>query len=100
MSHHGPHPDSTNDARRCAPDVVSLRKRDHLWCFRCDAGNEADLVHALTELADDESCELDWFDAALVAYELGRRLEDAARRAGAATHDDSTRPQNRSPVQP
>jgi len=102
MASERPHAKHQPSDDRREPIALSLNKRGHLWRFVCQPGEEASMVRALAELADDETCELDWFDAALVAYELGRRLEADAEHAGARPQlpDDHHRPQNRSTVQP
>ncbi|GMU24068.1 MAG: hypothetical protein AMXMBFR13_41450 [Phycisphaerae bacterium] len=59
-------------------DVVrqlSLVKGKHRYVFRYQAGREPDIIAAFAALAADENSEFDWFDAAVLSYQMGRRLE-------------------------
>ena len=70
---------------------LSLVKGHHRFVFRYRPGAEAEVIGAFAELAGDEQAEFDWFDAAVLSYQLGRRLElaidegqaDAAHATGA-----------------
>lgn len=62
---------------------LSLVKGDHKYFFRYRSGNEADVIGAFASLASDGEAEFDWFDAAVLSYQMGRRLEvelDEARK--------------------
>lgn len=54
---------------------LSLVKGKHRYLFRYRSGNEADVISAFAGLASDGSTEFDWFDAAVLSYQMGRRLE-------------------------
>jgi hypothetical protein len=54
---------------------LSLVKGKHRFLFRYHAGQEADVIGAFSSLASDASTEFDWFDAAVLSYQMGRRLE-------------------------
>ena len=54
---------------------LSLVKNDQRFVFRYQAGQEADVIDAFSSMATDESSEFDWFDAAVLSYQMGRRLE-------------------------
>jgi len=54
---------------------LSLDKGGHRYVFRYRPGNEADVIGAFANLAGDEQSEFDWFDAAVLSYQLGRRIE-------------------------
>ncbi len=59
-------------------DVVrqlSLVKGKHRYVFRYQTGREADIIAAFAGLAADTETEFDWFDAAVLSYQMGRRLE-------------------------
>ncbi len=59
-------------------DVVrqlSLVKGGHRFVFRYQAGREADIITAFASLAADAESGFDWFDAAVLSYQMGRRLE-------------------------
>jgi len=53
---------------------VTLLKDGHRWRLVCAAGEEPELLEAVSELADADDIDFDWFDAALVAHELKRRV--------------------------
>jgi hypothetical protein len=54
---------------------LSLVKGQHRYVFRYEPGREADIIAAFASLAADEKTEFDWFDAAVLSYQMGRRLE-------------------------
>lgn len=54
---------------------LSLVKSGHRYVFRYPAGREADIIAAFAEQAADADSEFDWFDAAVLSYQMGRRLE-------------------------
>ncbi len=54
---------------------LSLDKGGHRYVFRYRPGGEADVIGAFASLASDGSTEFDWFDAAVLSYQMGRRLE-------------------------
>ncbi len=54
---------------------LSLVKGDERFVFRYQAGQEATIVDAFASMAADEQSRFDWFDAAVLSYQMGRRLE-------------------------
>ena len=54
---------------------LSLVKGQHRYLFRYSPGSEADVIAAFASLAGDDSSEFDWFDAAVLSYQMGRRIE-------------------------
>jgi len=54
---------------------LSLVKGNHRYVFRYPAGREADIIAAFASMASDSKTEFDWFDAAVLSYQMGRRLE-------------------------
>jgi hypothetical protein len=54
---------------------LSLVKGEHRYLFRYRLGNEADVIGAFASLASDGSTDFDWFDAAVLSYQMGRRIE-------------------------
>lgn len=54
---------------------LSLDKGGHRYVFRYAPGSEADVIGAFATLASDDKTEFDWFDAAVLSYQMGRRLE-------------------------
>jgi len=54
---------------------LSLVKGDHRYLFRYQAGREADIIASFASMAADVDQEFDWFDAAVLSYQMGRRLE-------------------------
>jgi hypothetical protein len=54
---------------------LSLVKGEERFVFRYSAGQEPEVIDAFAEMAaNPESC-FDWFDAAVLSYQMGRRLE-------------------------
>jgi hypothetical protein len=60
----------TNEARQ-----LSLVKGSERFLFRYSAGREAEVIDAFASLAADRASQFDWFDAAVLSYQMGRRLE-------------------------
>jgi hypothetical protein len=54
---------------------LSLVKGSERFVFRYQPGREADVIDAFSELAADSTKAFDWFDAAVLSYQMGRRLE-------------------------
>lgn len=54
---------------------LSLVKSKHRYVFRYQAGCEADIIGQFATMAADPDQEFDWFDAAVLSYQMGRRLE-------------------------
>ena len=54
---------------------LSLVKGKERYVFRYSAGQEADVIDRFASLATDRGSDFDWFDAAVLSYQMGRRLE-------------------------
>ena len=54
---------------------LSLVKDQHRYVFRYKAGCEAEVVDAMASMASDGGSSFDWFDAAVLSYQMGRRME-------------------------
>lgn len=59
-------------------DVVrqlALVKGEERFVFRYSSGQEPEVIDAFAELAGNPESVFDWFDAAVLSYQMGRRLE-------------------------
>ena len=54
---------------------LSLVKGEERFVFRYQAGQEAEVIDAFAAMAGDPARSFDWFDAAVLSYQMGRRLE-------------------------
>ena len=54
---------------------LSLVKGEERFVFRYQVGHEPQVIDAFASLAADQSSRFDWFDAAVLSYQMGRRLE-------------------------
>ena len=54
---------------------LSLVKGEERFVFRYQPGQEADVIDAFASMASNQENEFDWFDAAVLSYQMGRRLE-------------------------
>jgi hypothetical protein len=54
---------------------LSLVKGADRFVFRYQPGQEASVIDAFASLAGNRESEFDWFDAAVLSYQMGRRLE-------------------------
>ncbi|NOS99240.1 MAG: hypothetical protein HOP29_01280 [Phycisphaerales bacterium] len=55
--------------------TIALVKGSERFVFRYATGNETQVIDALAALATDRDSRFDWFDAAVLSYQMGRRLE-------------------------
>ena len=54
---------------------ISLVKGEQRYIFRYSSGQEVDVIDAFASMASDKLTEFDWFDAAVLSYQMGRRIE-------------------------
>lgn len=54
---------------------LSLVKGTERFIFRYPAGREAQVIDTFASMAADRSNQFDWFDAAVLSYQMGRKLE-------------------------
>ncbi len=59
-----------NPASRC----LSMVKGEHRYVFRYVEGCESQLLGSFVALANDPESEFDWFDAAVLSYQMGQQL--------------------------
>jgi len=59
-----------NPARRS----LSMVKGRHRFVFQYTEGHESELLAAFVSLANDPDSEFDWFDAAVLSYQMGHQL--------------------------
>ena len=57
-------------ATRC----LSMVKGEQRYVFRYAEGCESELLSSLVALANDPDTEFDWFDAAVLSYQMGQQL--------------------------
>jgi hypothetical protein len=57
-------------ASRC----LSMVKGEHRYVFRYVEGCESQLLGSFVALANDPESEFDWFDAAVLSYQMGQQL--------------------------
>lgn len=62
---------------------LSLVKGAERFVFRYQAGHEPEVIDAFASLAADRMSSFDWFDAAVLSYQMGRRLETELEQVGA-----------------
>ncbi|MCK4341687.1 MAG: hypothetical protein KAY37_08200 [Phycisphaerae bacterium] len=49
-------------------------KGEHRFVFRYEEGFESELLASFVALAGDPESEFDWFDAAVLSYQMGQQL--------------------------
>lgn len=57
---------------------LSIVKGAHRFVFSYVEGREAELLASLVALASDPHSEFDWFDAAVLSYQMGQHLRRGA----------------------
>jgi hypothetical protein len=50
--------------------TISMTKGGRKFVFRYPRGHEDDIVDAIVSLAEDDSCPIDWLDAATLSYQV------------------------------
>lgn len=58
-----------------------LTKGEHRYVFRCPPGDESGLFDQLAQMVRDPETDLNWFDAAVLSHQMGRRMSDRLDRA-------------------
>ena len=54
--------------------TISLVKGKHTYCFRYAAGDEKNVLDALSAMVKRRDLSFDWFDAAVLSHQLGQHL--------------------------
>lgn len=54
--------------------TLSLVKGQNYFCFRYEVGQEGKVLDALVDMVHKTERKFDWFDAAILAHQLGRHL--------------------------
>ena len=54
---------------------LCLVKGRHRYVFAWSPGRESELLAVLCELAEGDACDFDWYDAAVLSYQMGRPLD-------------------------
>ena len=57
---------------------LSLQKNLEHFLFRYQAGQEEDVLDAFVDMANDRGNNFDWFDAAVLSFQLSKHLVDEA----------------------
>lgn len=60
---------------------ISLVKGSQRYVFRYTPGSEPEIIDAFIGLADDVESEFDWFDAAVLSYQMGKQMSDRLDQA-------------------
>jgi len=58
---------------------LTLVKGEHKYVFRYRDGNEDKLIDAFVDLAEDRASQFDWFDAAVLSFQLSRHFLQSNR---------------------
>jgi hypothetical protein len=53
---------------------ISLVKGSQRYVFRYSPGDEPQIIDSFITLADDVESEFDWFDAAVLSYQMGKQM--------------------------
>ena len=59
---------------------LSLLKTDETFIFRYEPGNEEDVLDSIVQMANDRGNNFDWFDAAVLSFQLSKHLVEEADR--------------------
>jgi hypothetical protein len=53
---------------------ISLVKGSERYVFRYSPGNEPQIIDSFVDMADDIDSDFDWFDAAVLSYQMGKQM--------------------------
>jgi len=59
---------------------LSLAKGRHRYVFWYSEGQESRLLASLVQLAEAPEADFDWFDAAVLSYQMGKGIGNMADR--------------------
>ena len=59
---------------------LSLKKHDETYIFRYHPGSEQTLLDTIVATANDRGNSFDWFDAAVLSFQLSKHLVEEADR--------------------
>ena len=59
---------------------LSLLKADETFIFRYEPGYEETVLDSIVEMANDRANNFDWFDAAVLSFQLSKNLVEEADR--------------------
>ena len=57
---------------------LSLLKGEERFIFRYESGREEEVLDAFVDLANERSSAFDWFDAAVLSFQLSKNLVEEA----------------------
>jgi len=57
---------------------LSLLKEQEKFLFRYESGREEELLDSFVEMANDRDNNFDWFDAAVLSFQLSKQLVEEA----------------------
>jgi hypothetical protein len=57
-----------------------LTRGRHRYVFQYGEGQESEVLASLIQLAETPQSEFDWLDAAVLSYQMGKRVGDTAGR--------------------
>lgn len=63
---------------------LRLDKGAHQYVFSYHAGQESELLAAFVELAEDDGCDFNWLDAAVLSFQIDLYSEAESLSASAA----------------
>jgi hypothetical protein len=79
------HVHNAKTARPPARRTIALVKGEQRWRFHFAPGDEAVLIEALGQLAEDPDHPLDWFDVAVISHQVTHPVaEDSSSVSGQA----------------
>lgn len=72
---------------------LSLLKGDQKFLFRYEPGSEEEVLDAFVEMAHDRNQDFDWFDAAVLSFQLSKHLvEEADELLGIKSRSNANSP--------
>ena len=57
---------------------LSLQKGEQRYIFRYDPGREETVLDAFVDMANERQNDFDWFDAAVLSFQLSKHLVEEA----------------------
>ena len=80
---------------------LSLLKGDQKFLFRYEPGSEEEVLDAFVQMAHDRNQDFDWFDAAVLSFQLSKHLvEEADELLGIKSRSTANSPAESPPPWP
>jgi 3-oxoacyl-[acyl-carrier-protein] synthase III len=80
--------DTSSQPNPATPRQLTLEKQGRRWVFRYAPGQETQMLHSLADAARTGDSDFDWFDAAVLAHQMGEKMRQRLLSIQASLDED------------